>query len=119
MRIPKVRLSYLRLADFPSLQELTKASLLFKEDKEFQNIPWDSSPPISIVTSLRGITLLKKRGLSFEVKDPIPESGLTPEQKKACKESKALVFRSLFGVRFYLEKVSVVFEKGGNFYVKK
>lgn len=116
VNVNAIRPADLRLALFPSLEELRKASLLFKEDKEFQKIP-SQHWALTIIMPSKAITLLKKRGMSFKVKEPITEDGPTPEQKELCKEGKAMLFKSLLGAVFFLEKVSAVFEKG-NFYVK-
>jgi len=106
----------LRLAFFFSSKELFRAQSLFREDKEFENIPWDGSIPLSIVMPLKATNLLKKRGLQFNVKEPLGHS-LTQEQHGALKKDKAILCRSLFGISFFLERMPLVFEKGG-FYVK-
>lgn len=107
----------LRLAFFSSLKEKSRARLLFREDKTFQNIPWDDSPPLSIVMPLRAIALLKKRGLSFQIKEPVTEDSITPEQRRAWNERKTIRCKCLCGATFFLEEVCIVHEKG-NFYVK-
>ena len=113
----EINLTDLRLAFFLSLNELKTARLLFREDKDFQGIPWDDSPPLSLVIPSRAVALLKKKGLFFQVKEPSTQDSLTPQQHKALDENKAILCKCLFGATFFLERISPTFEKG-TFYVK-
>ena len=61
VNVNEVRVADLRLAFFLSTKELRKARSLLREDDEFQGIPWDDSPPLSLVMPSKAITLLQKR----------------------------------------------------------
>lgn len=116
-----VRREDLRLAFFFSSKELSDARSLLSKDEEFKDVLWDDSPPISLVMPSRAIPLLKNKGFNFQVKEPVMEESLTQKQWQAWKEDKAILFGymfwGLFEVEFFLERVSIVREKG-EFYVK-
>lgn len=119
---PQIKREDLRLVLFLSSLEEDKARDLFREDEEFQNFPGDESPaPLSLITTSKGIKLLKKKGISFKVVKPTATDDLTPEQIEIWKERKVLVAQLMFHMKikvtFFLENVSFVW-KEGNMYVK-
>lgn len=119
---PKIKREGLRLVLFLSSEEEDKARDLFREDEEFQNVPRDESPaPLSVVTTLKGIKLLKKKEVSFRVFEPTATDSFTPEQVKILSEGKVLVAQLMFHMKimvtFFVEGVSFVDKKEG-LYVK-
>lgn len=119
---PKIKREDLRLVLFLSSDEEFKARELFRDDEEFQNFPGDESPaPLSVVTTLQGIKLLKKRGVSFKIIKPAATDDLTPEQMEIWKEKRVLVAQLMFHMKimvtFFVEGVSFV-DKKGKWYVK-
>lgn len=100
----EIQSNNLQLAFFQSLKEASRATKLFLWDEEFKNIPW-ADGPLSLVVPSKAIPLLKARGLKFQVLKPITEADLTPEQDKALKEDKAILF-GCWGAMFFLRCVS-------------
>lgn len=94
----------LRLISFQSLKECSKVISLLRKDEELKNFPWTTGP-LSIIISSNAIPLLKAKGLTFRVIDPIIESNLTPKQDMALKKDKAILF-GCWGATFFLERVS-------------
>ncbi|MBI2053725.1 MAG: hypothetical protein HYT36_00100 [Candidatus Staskawiczbacteria bacterium] len=120
----KIKREDLRLVLFLSSEEEDKALDLFREDEEFQNVPYEDSPaPLSLIMTSQGINLLKKKqkDISFKVFKPAATDNITPEQREIWKEKKVLVahlvFRMRIKVMFFLENVSFTVTKEG-LYVK-
>ncbi len=121
---PKIKREDLRLVLFLSSEEEDKARDLFREDEEFQNVPYEESPaPLSLIMTSKGIKLLKKKqkDISFRVFKPTATDDLTPEQIDIGKERKVLVAQLMFHMKikvtFFIENVSFTATKEG-VYVK-
>ena len=112
----------LRLVLFLSSDEEYKARVLLRKDEEFKNVPCEESPAsLSLIMTLKGIKLLKKRGVSFKVFEPTATDSLTPKQMEIWKEKKVLIAQLMFQmeimVTFFVEGISFI-DKKGKFYVK-
>ena len=116
---PKIKREDLRLAIFSSSKDFDRACLLFSEDEEFEKIPWDDSPaPLSFITTVEAISLLKEKGMEFfRVAEPIAKKDITQQQRKFLETDRAVWAQSSFlgmvDVTFFLERVSFVRDKEG------
>lgn len=88
----------LRMLCFPTWEEFWKRPSFTEED--LRSFPHEIGP-CALIVPAEAVPLLKARGLKFDVLAPVTKSDLTPRQKKAWKNNKAVLYG--FGpVMFFL-----------------
>lgn len=100
----------LRMLCFSSWEDFLQRPF-FPDDQDLRDFPYQIGP-VSIIVPVEAVLVLQARSLKFDILEPVTESDLTPQQDRALKSNKAILYRC-GEVVFFMERSRYLHKKRG------